>query len=194
MNMRTLSKMIIIVLLFGTTNCFSQDGFRLIRKAEKSIQKNKLNRALNSLQKAEKADYGFCGNAWDSAHWKISYLKANIYLEKNEFHQSLKELDSIGDCSFGGDCAKSDSLKVVVLIKIYGREKIAQLFLEETSLINNKYDYSAELQTINFTSIDYIFRFTLIKDKNNKTENSDEPLQIPFNEFIKRCNFYELLF
>lgn len=174
-------------------NCFSQEGNRLINNAEKLIKKNKLDTALYNLQEAKKADYGFCGNAWESANWEISYLKAIIYLKKNEYNKSLKELDSIRGCGFGGDCAKSDSLKVAVLIKMYGKEKISKLFLENTSFVRNKDSYFDGLQSINFISINYIFRFTYIEDKNNKLQNSIEPFQIPFNELIKRYKFYELL-
>jgi hypothetical protein len=186
-------KIIIIFILFGIINCFSQDGNRLINNAEKLISKNKLNRALYNLQEAKKSDYGFCGNAWESANWEISYLKAIIYLKKNEYSKSLKELDSIGGCGFGGDCEKSDSLKVAVLIKMYGKEKISKLFLENTSFIRYKDSYFVGLQAINFMSINYIFRFTYIEDKNNKMQSRVEPIQIPFNELIKRYKFYELL-
>ena len=188
-------RILLFLIFFGFNNIYSQDGYGLIQDAKKLIIKNKLNKALYYLDEAKKGNYGFCGNAWDEAFWAINYNKAIIYQKKKEYDKSLIELDSIGGCSFGGDCEKSDSLKVAVLINKYGKEKISKLFLEETSFIrNNTTTYFHGLHTINFISINYIFIFSYVEDKKNKSSNEEQnKLEIRFNELIKRYNFYKLL-
>jgi hypothetical protein len=188
-------RILLFLIFFGFNNTYSQDAYELIHDAKKLIIKNKLNKALYYLNEAKKGDYGFCGNAWDEAFWAINYNKAIIYQKKKEYDKSLIELDSIEGCGFGGDCEKSDSLKVVVLINKFGKEKISKLFLEETSFIrNNTTTYFHGLYTLNFISINYIFTFSYVADKKNKSNNEERNnLEIRFNELIKRYNFYKLL-
>ena len=177
------------------TSIYSQNGYELIENAEKLTIKNKYKKALYYLYLAKKEDYGFCGNAWSEAYWAISYNKAIIYHKQKLFDKSLVELDSIGGCGFGGDCEKSDSLKVAVLINKFGKEKISKLFLEESSYIrDNKNNYFHGRFSVNFISINYIFHFSYIKDKESKVNNEEfKKLDIQFNELIKRYSFYKLL-
>ena len=102
-------------------------NYKHIKKATQLINSDKnLAKALWHLEKAEKVDYGFCGNAWMEAFWRIHFERARIYARKGNYHSTLSELDSIVTCAFGGDCVKSDSLKLEALFLMYGVENVTK--------------------------------------------------------------------
>jgi hypothetical protein len=63
--------LVILILLFCASYTFGQtkynynykQGYKFIRKAEKSLQKGKFSKTDKYLKKAMESDYGFCGNA-----------------------------------------------------------------------------------------------------------------------------------
>jgi hypothetical protein len=186
---------LLLALFLVFHNTFSQEeyGFDYIANAEKHIKKNKLNRALKELKTAETSNYGFCGNASESAKWQIKYLKSQIYLQQNLYDKSLAEIDAIEGCGFGGNCAKSDSLKVVILIKKFGKEKVANSFKQEKSNIQNG-SYGHNVTCIKFPDLNYNFCFTLFKEYlNRKSESGIAKADIPFCDLIKKYNFYKLI-
>ena len=118
----------ILILITFTNSLLAQD-YSYIRKAEKLIDKNtNLPRAMELLDKAEKVDYGFCGNAWATAFWNINYLRARGYYQLGKSRLALAQLDSIEGCSFGGDCEKSDSLKLHIIKETFGKELVIKSF------------------------------------------------------------------
>ena len=56
-----------VIILFLATEGIAQEGYDIIRLAEKKIAKGKLDRAEKLLDWAAESDYGFCGNAWMEA-------------------------------------------------------------------------------------------------------------------------------
>ena len=74
------------ILLFFSFNLFSQN-YNLIIKADKILNTNKpnLNKVEKILNKAEKRNYGFCGNAKMSADSEIEFLRAKILFLKNDY-------------------------------------------------------------------------------------------------------------
>lgn len=190
-NFKKIIVLFLIILLHS--NLYSQEseyGFQNVSRAYKYFKKNKLNKALQELNIAENADFGFCGNAWSEADWGIKYLKSQIYLKQNLFDKSLLEIDKIDGCGFGGDCAKSDSLRVVILIKKFGKEKVSNACRNEKSYIRNYYKNCVRLQDLN-----YNFCFTYFMTKNSKANNLENLMKInlSFCDAIKNFNFYSLL-
>jgi hypothetical protein len=87
----------------------AQEGFDLIRKAQKKYEHTKYKKALHLLDKAEHMDYGFCANAWGAANSSINLLRAKIYMEQQKFQLVRNSLDSI-DWNYGTD--NIDSIKI----------------------------------------------------------------------------------
>jgi len=103
-------KFLILPLLLGIQfTCISQSGFRVIEKAEKIYKQGDFNKSLKLLKRAEKMDYGFCGNAHIEAEIEIHTLRSEIYLKTKNYKLARASLDSI--ISFG-ERRDIDSIKV----------------------------------------------------------------------------------
>jgi hypothetical protein len=112
----------IFTFLFLTV-CFSifgQDGFRVIAKAEKQIDKGNLTKALRLLAKADSMDYGFCGNAWMDANEKITMNRVRIFVLKGEYLNAANELNRNHFYGIKG----IDSLKIAYFTKHFGKAKV----------------------------------------------------------------------
>lgn len=174
------------IILFLSTISYSQN-YRLINKAERLLNSNAPNfkKIDNLLERASKSNYGFCANAKGIALSEIEYLKAKKYFIKKEYSKSLSLLESNTVWS-KPNC--SDSLKVLCLIKIHGKETIRDLLLEHknkstSSCASKNYNtICLELQTI-----DYTFCF---HDQNKGFSKEKETILTT----IKHTNFYTLLF
>jgi hypothetical protein len=174
------------IILFLSSISYSQD-YRLINKAEKLLNSNTPNfkKIDNLLKRASKSDYGFCANAKNVALSEIEYLKARKHFIKAEYSKSLSILESNTVWS-KPNC--SDSLKVLCLFKIHGKETIRNLILEH----KNKLTSSCASKNYNticlqLQTIDYIFCF---HDQNNGFSKKDETIL----KTIEYTNFYTLLF
>lgn len=192
-------KIIIIVLIFQMliANCYCQEteySFQYISNAYQYFEKNKLDKALYELEIAEKSDYGFCGNAWSEAEWSIKYLRAQIFMKQNLFDKSLLEIDKIKGCGFGGNCQKSDSLKVVILIKKFGLQKVSNSFKENKTYVRGG-SFVFDNCCIRLSDLNYNFCFTLFKkfQTNKKLQLDLMKTNISFCDYIKDFNFYKLL-
>ncbi len=185
---------LIIFLLFIVQSIYSQNGFVNIQKAKKCFKENKIKQSLTQLGYAENSDYGFCGNAWKEAEWEVKYLKSQIYNKQGLYDKALTQLDLISGCSFGGDCQKSDSLKVVTLINKFGKEKVSNLFKTQKTYVRYINDESG-VTCIRINEINYNFYFTFnfefLDDKINFKDATK--LDLPFCELIKKYNFYKLI-
>jgi len=116
------SLLLSVVVLFLASESFAQDGFDIIRMAEKKIAKGKLNRAEKLLDWAAESDYGFCGNAWMDAHELITIDRSKIYALRGKYLDAANMLnDSISNWSYNVDC-----LKMTYYSKAIGREKVYQ--------------------------------------------------------------------
>lgn len=118
-------------LLFLANECIAQEGYDLIRLAEKKIAKGKLDRAEVLLDWAAESDYGFCGNAWIEANELITIHRSKIYALRGKYLEAANILnDSMSNWSYNVDC-----LKMTYYSKAIGREKV---YHEMDSLIQQK--------------------------------------------------------
>jgi len=132
---------------------FAQKGFKVIDKAERKFEKGKNRRALKLLSKAEKMNYGFCGNAWIEAEIAIDLLRAKIYMDQKKYQLARNSLDSIS-WGFGGDCY--DSIRIRSYQLEYGKDSLNSMI--DTSLANatmhcNEYDCFVSIPLTNGNTI-----------------------------------------
>lgn len=197
-------KYILILYLIIPTFIFSQksykysynEGYLFLKKAQKQINKNNIKNARILLKKAKDTNYGFCGNAWASANSEIKLIEAQILNINKNYDESLKILESIDGCSYGGNCIKRDSLKVKTLILKFGKDKVKNAFknVNMISKIENEDDdeiYSAFIKDLNY-KFNFIRLDILVLDKNGKSlvkNNTDNE----FLDIIQNQIFYTLL-
>lgn len=164
-----------------------KQGYRFIKKAEVSIKEKKYKKAFRLLDKAKKANYGFCGNSWITAYAQIDNLTVEIYLEEKRYREALEFLDTIGGCGFGADCNKRENLKITALINLYGKEAVKEALENSTDLIeaeeyNYDFDYSVYLPELNYT-----LKFQDSRGRFQKTEGEENPKNIiQVQEFYKQ--------
>lgn len=169
---------------------FGQDGFKLIRKAEKLVKKEKHNRAMKLLQQADSADYGFCGNAWWDARIRIGELKAIIYDKKHDFYSCVKIINT--SIHFH---SVTDSLKMVYLIRLAGKENIKKELDEYIDNSQHEIQSIIDMPEIEFSFFDepYYFTSPLLIDEifslKRQNHSNDEAFRIAF----KNQPFYKLL-
>ncbi|MBL4706293.1 MAG: hypothetical protein JKY54_17330 [Flavobacteriales bacterium] len=87
-----------ILIILATCLCLfssAQDGFKYIQKAEQSFEKGNLKKANKFLTKADKAPYGFCGNAWLDANFAIAKIRSKMFYSQGAYQSAICELDSI---------------------------------------------------------------------------------------------------
>jgi len=92
------NKLLFFFFLFslGTwMDCYAQTGFRVIDRAEEKIAEGDLTKALKLLNRAEKMDYGFCGNAYLTADQYIDSLRVVIHLKNKDYKLARASMDSI---------------------------------------------------------------------------------------------------
>ena len=174
------------ILFFFTINLFSQN-YKLINKADKILQTEKPNliKAEKLLNKAEKNDYGFCGNAKVSALSEIDYLRAKILFFQNKFEECLIKLDSE---NLWLRQKSADSLKIICLIKIHGREKVKNLILEKSNkTIIRESNYLYNKICLKLEEIDYDFCFY------DQDEKLDYKKELTILEILEETNFYNSL-
>lgn len=143
-------------LLFIFFLCFSvpllaKDGFKFIEKAEKKIEKKKYAQAMKLLEKADSANYGFCGNAWIDARYAIMMNKLKIYDAENDPISAVKLLNQ--PIMYWN--LDEDSLRMVHFIRLFGKEVIKR---ELDSMINS-YTYHER-----FFEQELFVRFTFFED------------------------------
>lgn len=183
----TKMKSFLFTLCFFSAFCVHAQDYSLIIKAEKILNKNNpnLKKASKLLKKAEKSDYGFCGNAKMSALIEIDYLKAKILFLEGNYISCLQKLE---EDEIWNKHITTDSLKVACLIEIHGKEKVVQSFLEKSNATTIKRTTSWDDSfCIALENISYTFCFTY------PTTNFVIPKDTPLLEVLKATNFYSLL-
>ncbi|MDB2656440.1 hypothetical protein N9Y60_00135 [Crocinitomicaceae bacterium] len=108
--------LILIISFFG----YNQEGYDYIRKAERKIEAGKVDQALILLDKADSAEYGFCGNAWIEAREAIALNRVKIAALEEDPIKAAKIVWNITDLY----SVRYDSLKITSLIQAYGREEV----------------------------------------------------------------------
>lgn len=165
-----------------------KQGYRFIKKAEVSIKEKKYKKAFRLLDKAKRANYGFCGNAWITAYTQIDNLTVEIYLEEKRYSEALVFLDTIGGCGFGADCNKRENLKITALVNLYGKEAVKNAFRKPVTLAKADdydsldFDYSVYLPELNYT-----LKFKDSRDRSQKNKGEENPQNvIQAQEFYKQ--------
>jgi hypothetical protein len=174
------------ILLFFSFNLFSQN-YNLIIKADKILNTNKpnLNKVEKILNKAEKRNYGFCGNAKESALSEIDYLRAKILFIQNEYEKCLIKLNSE---NIWIRQKSSDSLKIECLIKIHGKEKVKSVIFEKCNeKIVRNLNYLYTKISLKLENINYNFCFY------DQDEKLDYKKELTILEILEETNFYNLL-
>ena len=129
-----------------------QRGYKVIDRAEAKYQKGKYDKALRLLNKAEKMDYGFCGNAWIEADMAIMDLRVSIYMAKKEYQKVRNSLDSSGL----GFTEYSDSIRIVTYQMEYGKDSLAKMIDSSLQNINIRYINDICIADIQLTNGDFI--------------------------------------
>ncbi|WP_417871391.1 hypothetical protein [Winogradskyella sp.] len=126
--MKNALSILALLFLFGNYQIgFAQRGFKVIERAEKKIESYNYSKALKLLDKAEKMNYGFCGNAWLEARNEIDSLRFVAFFNQGKYDLARKSLDSL--YSFG-QRDDLDSLKVLTYQKELGNELLKKLIDE----------------------------------------------------------------
>lgn len=174
------------IFFFFSLNLFSQNH-KLITKADKILSSENPNliKAEKLLNRAEKRDYGFCGNAKISAESEIEFLKAKILFLKNDFEKCLKRLESE---DIWIRRYSSDSLKIECLIKMHNKETISNLiFAKSSEILKREHNYNYKGVCIKLEEINYEFCFL------DQYENINYNNEVTLFEILKETNFYNLI-
>lgn len=187
----------LLFLFFNSLTLLSQNGFKVIQKAEKKIEQGNLDRANKLLNKADSMDYGFCGNAWMEARDLIALNRIKILESKGQYLQAANTLNQ--EHLFYG--SNLDSLKMTYFLKVIDKSKIKS---EIDSCINRLYsidsvdflggysfnvNFSDEPFYLSYETLRNIKRQTfLTTDKNKDLSNLDR-----FKLAIREQSFYLLL-
>ncbi|WP_178985106.1 hypothetical protein [Winogradskyella helgolandensis] len=196
-------KLVIFFLFFISFFGWSQtekydykDGYNFISKAEKSFKKNKLKKAEEYLVKARNSNYGFCGNSWAGAYSSIELLEAQIANKKKNYDLSLKILDSINGCSYGGYCNRRDVLKIETLFLKHGKNEVINAFKNVTEVNENHDDtnnpYSVFLKEFNY-NFNFGGSYSTIYVNNNGEPIEQEQTSNKFIIVARKYKFYKLI-
>lgn len=192
-------KITFLFLILSITPLFSQNGFNVIRKAEKKIVKGNYDKAMKLLNKAESMSFGFCGNAYWEAYEIIANNRIKIYTAQG---QSLKAANELNNRSFLFDYpGNTDSLKMVFFLKSIDKQTIKNQLDSAISIIpkidqeffysefNLQVCFSEKPFALSFKTMRLIRRETYIETEQNKDFTELER----FKSAIKNQAFYQLL-
>jgi len=198
--MKSYSTIILILLcslnLFGQTKYIYnyKQGYKFIRQAETNLNKDNLTKAERLIAKAKISSYGFCGNAWASAHSTIALIETQIFQKKKMYDEALSVLDSIDGCNFGGDCSARDSLKILTLYLKFGKEKVKQAFQNVNTVMTTEdtefdHEYWVFLDDLKYR---FWFRGPYPKYENGKKVEQEKSGN-DFYDIAKDQSFFRLL-
>jgi tetratricopeptide (TPR) repeat protein len=192
--MRVISSFIFVVII---SQLYGQNGFNVIRRAEKKIEQGKFEKAEKLLKKADSMSYGFCGNAWVEAKESIALNRVKIFDAKGEYLNAANTLNSV----FYYYEKNVDSLKVMYFLKTldkdFMKKEIDSCINLITSLDSDDFLNGIELN-VSFSNSPFIISYnTLIsirKDMYLQTEdNKNTPFLDRFKGSLRRQPFYMLL-
>lgn len=123
----------LVLLLCITLSSYAQKPFKVIHKAERKFENGQNKRALKLLSKAEKMNFGICGNAGVNADRAINLLRAKIYIDQKEYQLARNSIDSIGLWAMVDNL---DSIIIRTYQMEYGKDSLSNMV--DSSLINTK--------------------------------------------------------
>ena len=112
---------------------FTQEGFKIIKQAEKKFTQKKYNKSLRLLEDAKNMNYGFCGNAWSEANYAIYSLRSKIYIELKQYQHARNCLDSI---YMPKSVDNFDSIIIITYINEIGKDSLASMI--DSSLLKTE--------------------------------------------------------
>lgn len=192
--MKVISSFIFIVAM---TYLYGQEGFDIIRQAEKKIEQGKYEKAETLLKRADSMNYGFCGNAWIEARDAIALNRVKILDAKGEHLQAANVLNS-ANLYYGENL---DSLKMTYFIKALNKDSIKKEIDSCLNLITtlDSINFWMELElNVAFSDTPFIISHSTLREAKRDTflqteANKDIPLLDRFKGSIRRQPFYLLL-
>lgn len=189
-----MKKLFALLFVLMPSLAFSQDGFKVIEKAEARFKKGHFKKSLLLLDKAEKMNYGFCGNAWGDAHRAIDLLRFEIYCKQEKYQYARNCLDSIYWVYTDDNI---DSMKIRTYQLEIGVDSLKNMFdvsLKNTSIqCDEEYETcyalipltdgwnTVKLKVDDFLSIGYI----MFEFHNNTKISEEEKVKIWMDVFLK---------
>ncbi len=180
----------LLFLLGASVFAHAQTGYEVIDKAEKLYERGRYTKALVLLKRAENMNYGFCGNAWMSAHRSIGLLRSSIYIEQGKYQRARNTLDSL--LSLYPD-DNGDSIRIVSYQLEYGKDTLSK-YIDEG------------LENVRFHDVDFLLfveiplsngiiirlKPQILEVSRLYTKNRNE--QIPYwREEFKKSSNYKLI-
>lgn len=178
---------------------FSQEGYKFIDQAEKQIEKGNYKKASKLLDKADSADYGFCGLAWIEARWDIAANRTKIRAAKGEYLEAANELNETVNYS------KYDLelLRMKYYIQALGKERIKRDIdscLESMTSIDTVGWVAVEEMYLNtsFSKKSFVIPYDTVLLIYNQTfspreEDRNKPLIDRFRIAVRNQLFYKML-
>lgn len=130
----SMRKLFVIFLSLFFSFGYCQD-YSLIRRAEKKINAKEYKKALRLLNRAEHADYGFCGNARMEAVSEINRLHLRLYKETNDLENLARFLNKI-DLEFDTFYSKE---RIYLALHYFTKEELHLSILGEMAHVENKF-------------------------------------------------------
>jgi|GEM_PF-6071223 len=118
-----------VFLLFPALCAAQSGGWKYLTAADQHIEDGNYSKARKALRKAQKGDYGFCGNAHAEAAVNIQKAKARIFTLEDKPKEAYEALNEVR-CGLAS-CQGIDYLKVEALVAAYGKAKVASELVEE---------------------------------------------------------------
>jgi hypothetical protein len=114
---------LILLLSAIALNAQKPDGFSLIWEAREAVTNGDLQKAKKCLQKTSKADFGFCGNAHQSAFLQISLIRFEINMREGKIGAARENLEAIVD-QYEANTLDTDSIGLLLEMNVIGRKRI----------------------------------------------------------------------
>jgi hypothetical protein len=141
-----MQKIIVILFFLSCSISFAQD-YGTIRKAERKINQKEYAKALKLLNRAEKQDYGFCGNAYLEAELMIMDLRIRLFKETNNDLELEKLLNEIDPFIESGNGIRYSTERIQMALKRYSKPELNTKII--TALKNFRKDDYNEIDDYN---------------------------------------------
>jgi hypothetical protein len=176
------------VVFLWTTTVLGQD-YSLIKKAKVNIEKGNYIKAEKQLDKASKADYGFCGTADLEADIEIQELRFDLYKKTNNKVKMKMLLDSI-DPFFESTKYSIERIKILLQMnsKDFLKNKIQNAF-NNYDCYKISYGKTLELEINN----NEILKLYIDKSKIDKLINEGYNCVEALKKFYKESEYETLL-
>jgi len=168
----------------------AQKGFKIIQKAEQKYLDGNYSKSMKLLDKADKMDYGFCGNAWMDAYKAIHFLRAQNYIKTKNYQLARNHLDSIQSQD------NYDSIRIITYQLELGKDSLRKMIdasLEKAFISCIDYTCYANIPLTNGKTI-LKLKINLIQNRDIVSETDDrKKRELWLNKFLSSNN-YKMIF